>query len=381
MPELFEVIVNTTEGIDDLPASDLPYYILAKEGMYLRRHTQIGDVFLKEYKTPETLRPLGYPSGVFLWDGEKIPGEIISQAKDFFKRILTKYNTEAEVLITMHNDTRAFRLFVPYQRTSHGGVKSIYEPTHIDRNYTVVGTLHSHCDFSAFHSGIDSGDASDMDGIHFTIGMLQKDEPEIVAMVAMGGKEFHYKTPSTIAEIVWDKATAPPWWDQYVYPATTESEKPKSLKSLTQAQWDSFRGLATPKPKTQVQTWKAPAGYQPHGSWTNPWVPSEDRSAVSYINKYMGQPLKESTKFNRDRSKKNLHMLTEDEIKIDLAIDEAEKWNLLHYDDYDGMTLRNASDLDYWRTLFLIKIDTLCDILDTLDTTIEFTIKPKKEKR
>jgi hypothetical protein len=194
-------------------------------------------------------------------------------------------------------------------------------------------------------------------------------------MVAMGGKEFHYQHPSTIAEIVWDAATAPLWWDQYVYPANTESEKPKSLKSITQAQWDQFRGLATPKPKTQVQTWKAPYGYQPHSSWT----PSEDRnSAITYIDKYMSQPLKESTQFNRKRNKGRSRLLTPEEIKIDLAIEEADTWNLLAIDDYDSMTLADMSNIDFWRNLFLMKIDALADALDTLDMTMTFQVKPKK---
>jgi proteasome lid subunit RPN8/RPN11 len=405
MPELFEVIVNTTEGIDHLPKPNVPHYVLAKEGMYLHRGTQIGSVLLREYKTPTSLQPTGYPNGVFLWEGPEIPGKIISQATDFFKRIFDKHGTEAEVLITMHNETREFRLFVPFQRTSHGGVKSIFEPTHIDKNYTIVGTLHSHCDFSAFHSGTDSADASDMDGVHFTIGMLKRDTPEIVAMVTMGGKQFHYKEPSTIAEIVWDADTAPLWWDQYIFPANTESQKPKSLKSLTQDQWNEFRGLATPKPKTQPNTTNATGwsmgdygryGYTPHGP--SSWQPSEDKkpvnTAVDYINKYMGtisQPLSESKKFNKRRRHYNqpvwsmegslANYRTQEEILIDLALDDAETTNVINQDDYDGATLAQMASIEFWQLLFSCKIEAISDILDTLGMKVEYSIKPKDIKQ
>jgi PRTRC genetic system protein A len=381
MPDLFEVIINTTEGIDHLPRPDMPHFVLAKEGMFLHRKTQIGNVLLRETKAVPSLAPIGYPNGVFVWDCPTIPAKIISQAKDFFKRILVKYNTEAEVLITMHNDTQEYRLFVPWQRTSHGGVKSIFEPTHIDRNYTIIGTIHSHCDFSAFHSGTDSADASDMDGVHFTIGMLGREVPEIVAMVTMGGKEFHYKDPTEIAEIVWDADTAPLWWDQYIFPAATESIKPKSLKSITQAQWDEFRGLATPKPKILPPTggWKTtgptgPYGYIPHKTWT----PSEDKqpvnSAVAYIDKYMktpSKPLSESREFNRTRRKKHhnqpvwspegplANYWTQEEIQIDLALDDAEIANVVTTDDYEHSTLAQMMNID------------------TLDMTMTYTIKPK----
>jgi len=402
MPELFEVIVNTIEGIEHLPKPNVPHYVLAKEGMYLHRGTQIGSVLLREYKTPPGLAATGYPNGVFLWKGPEIPGKIISQAKDFFKRIYHKHGTEAEVLITMHNDTGAFRLFVPFQRTSHTGVKSIFEPTHIDKNYTIVGTLHSHCDFSAFHSGTDTADASDMDGVHFTIGMLKQETPEIVAMVTMGGKQFHYKNPADVAEIVWDADTAPLWWDQYVFPANTESKKPKSLKSLTQAQWDEFRGLATHKPKIQPNKtgWSmgdyGRYGYTPHGP--SSWTPSEDKkpvnSAVDYINKYMStvsQPLSESKKFNRRRRRYNqpvwsmegslANYKTQDEIQIGLALDDAETANVVTSDDYDHATLSQMESIEFWQLMFASKIEAIANILDTLGMKTTYSIKPKETEK
>ena len=189
MPELFEIVALNKDGYENVPTPDNgPFYLKADEGDYIHRETQIGTVLLPVAKAKfPKLGRVGYKDGMFNWTQEKVPADIISQAHNFFARIFEKHHSEAEVLITMNDETKEFRLFVPYQRVSHMGVKSIHEPSHISRGWNVVGTLHSHCDFGAFHSSTDSGDASDMDGVHFTIGKVNSEQPEIVAMVTMAG--------------------------------------------------------------------------------------------------------------------------------------------------------------------------------------------------
>jgi oligoribonuclease (3'-5' exoribonuclease) len=228
--------------------------------------------------------------------------------------------------------------------------------------------------------------------------MLNRETPEIVAMVTMGGKQFHYKDPAEIAEIVWDADTAPARWDNYVYPANTASEKPKSLKSLTQAQWDEFRGLATPKPKVQqMQGWvmgeHGRYGYTPHTQ--SSWKPSEDKkpvkTAVDYINKYMGtvsRPLNESKTFNRRRKRYNQPMWgmdgsfqdykTNEDFQIDLALDEAETASIITEEDYESATLSQMESIEYWRLLFASKAEAIADIFDTLGMTMTYNIKPKE---
>jgi hypothetical protein len=40
----------------------------------------------------------------------------------------------------------------------------------IQSGYTLGGTIHSHCDFNAFHSGVDDKDETNFNGLHITIG-------------------------------------------------------------------------------------------------------------------------------------------------------------------------------------------------------------------
>jgi proteasome lid subunit RPN8/RPN11 len=271
-PGLFQTIIPEGDWTT-LPEPESPYFVYGDEGHFSYRGTLIGNVLLHQYKKPESLPKIGVKEGLFNWTAPKIPDHIFSQAHHFFARIFEKHHAEAEVLITMHWETKEFRLFIPVQEVSYGGLKSIYDHTNIDKNYNVVGTLHSHCDFGAFHSGTDSGDASDMDGVHFTIGQVNRTTPEIVGMVAMNGKEFHYKDLSEIGDIQFGTKTSPEWWDTFVYANGLPAEKPKSLKSITQARWDEFRNgrgrIRKPDTKVPQLTSGAP-NFNPKptkGSW------------------------------------------------------------------------------------------------------------------
>lgn len=395
MPEFLETIALSEDGIDKAPFPTVPYYLIAAEGDFLYRDTQIGTVLLRETKRPKTLGRVGFAQGVFTWKGEKIPGRITSQAHDFFKRIYQKHNAEAEVLITMHNTTKEFRLFVPYQRVSHGGVKSVYEPTHVDTDYTVVGTLHSHCNFSAFHSGTDSGDASDMDGVHFTIGNVDQATPQIVAMVAMNGKEFHYKNPEEIIDIEYGSHTAPEWWDQYVFPADSPSEKPRSLRSITQAHWDEFRGIVMAQPghKNRSAGWTSPYSYQKNEKDNEPHkllAPSQAHKYKKHerwdswdwddYEKNVGIS-NESIEFNRRQSKRFNKPSIPELGAISEAIDLGEENGIFTDKDWNSVGVADMDDITFWRKFYADKMEAVAEIIEVLGMKIQYSISPQRGKR
>jgi proteasome lid subunit RPN8/RPN11 len=381
--EIFSIHPVTTPGVEGLPAPEVPYYALAHEGLFLHRKTQIGNVLVKQPSMPKNalLAKIGYEHGFFQWTGEKIPGRIIAQATDFFRRVYREHKTEAEVIITMHNETGEFRLFVPYQRVSGMGVKSIYEPTHIDRDYTVVGTLHSHCNFSAFHSGTDSADAADMDGVHFTIGMLERETPEIVAMVVMNKKEFHYDTPETVAEIAFDGETAPPWWDDYVFPSTTSADKPRRMRTITQDEWNIFRGT-TPtshlKPNTTVPQPIKNYDYRTANRSFGWYDEDEQWGNYPYGNSFGGykpsQPTNDSKKFNKRMkraARPNVDSATD--TAIDKAIDLAILEGVIRPEDWTTMEAGQLDDINMWRQFYLDKLDGICDILEMVGMGVEYS--------
>jgi hypothetical protein len=405
-PALFETIALNGDGYDKLPPPKDPYYVLAREGSFLHKKTQIGTVLVKQPDLPKTFGRVGYQGGVFNWEGAKVPKEIISSAHDFFRRIFAKHHAEAEVLITMHNDTRAFRLFVPYQRVNHSGVKSIYEPSHIDRNYTVVGTIHSHCDFTAFHSGTDSGDASDMDGVHFTIGHVDTDKPEIVGMVAMNGKEFHYTKPEDIAEIEWGTKTAPEWWDQYVFAeGNAPTEKPVSLKTISTEHWNEFLGLALVRPK---QTWgyqhtgaSYPVGHPgyrvPQTDYTQRrWIPG-DRGSLPTVRPYRDHDqldrdwmdasktwrptVRDSDRLKRQKDKDERYADQGLELdRIDTAIEMAEEMGVFSHEDWQLIKAGDMDEIEYWRGYFKARAENLNEVLGILGVRARTKYSPIKER-
>lgn len=410
-PALFETIALNGDGYDKLPTPKDPYYVIAREGPFLHKKTQIGTALIRQTDLPKSFGRIGYQGGVFNWEGPKVPKEIISSAHDFFKRIFEKHHAEAEVLITMHNETGAFRLFVPYQRVNHSGVKSIYEPSHIDRNYTVVGTIHSHCDFTAFHSGTDSGDASDMDGVHFTIGHVDTETPQIVAMVAMNGKEFHYTKPDDIAEIEWGTKTSPEWWDQYVYAeGNAPKDKPTSLKTITQDHWDEFLGLALYKPTSVAKSW----GYQHHGLSGPYRTPQSPYSGSSSIQRWLPgdvptvRPHRDYSQIDRDwmdssrtwkpkirddeRDSDRLKRARQDAKdqsyadagfdldRIDTAIEMAEEMGLFSHEDWQLIKAGDMDEIDYWRGYFKARAENLNEVLGILGVRARTKYSPIKER-
>lgn len=183
---------------DDLPVPEQPYFLWTKDGMYLVKEGFLGISVIQTKLTPPNLGTLGnWKNGVFWYKAKPIPADVTSQAVDFFRQVWNKHKTEAEVLI-IYNEHKPegsqYRLFIPAQRVSGGSVHSAYAPEDIPRGWFVIGSMHSHCNFSAFHSGTDTNDAATFNGVHITVGFLQRDKPEFAVMVSTNGEFFHYKS-------------------------------------------------------------------------------------------------------------------------------------------------------------------------------------------
>ena len=246
-----DIVPLTTNNWLDLPDTVVPYYVDADEGHFLHRKNVLGRGLIRPKKNkPPRLQKVGNYHGAFEYLAEPLPAHITAQAISFFRRIKTTHNTEAEVIITKHEATGEFRLFVPWQRVSGGGVHSIYNPSHISRGWLVVGTMHSHPG-SAFHSSTDEGDAREMDGMHLTVGFLDRPQPEVAAMVALGGTFFHFKDPQDVADLTnLDAATAPEWWDRYVMPRMVTDAERKTLAPWADDEtWNKFMGRGPRKPE------------------------------------------------------------------------------------------------------------------------------------
>lgn len=197
------------EGIE-LPEKGM-YYVVAQNGIFIHVERQVGSALVKADGIPwlaeaEPSISLKLPV---------IPGRIVAQAHAFFRMVFEKYGAESYVQLYYSKELGQYRLWCPKQEVSRGGVsydradQFAYEERVGDAKdiskewkWQMVGTIHSHCDFSAFHSSTDTGDEETFDGIHITIGHVNKDEPSMVASVAVNANRLPLEPENCISDIV-----------------------------------------------------------------------------------------------------------------------------------------------------------------------------------
>ena len=175
------------EGVE-LP-DEGSYYVIAGNGNFLHKDTGIVRCFVsvKEVSFLADIDPTNWVSLTI----PKIPAEIVQKIKQFFKEVVLKYGTEANSTLYYNKITEKFKIHISEQIVSHGAVH--YNRRLIDdellkyKDFLRIGTIHSHCDFGAFHSGTDIKDEKDFDGLHVTFGNNDKEEITITASVVVNG--------------------------------------------------------------------------------------------------------------------------------------------------------------------------------------------------
>lgn len=222
-PHLFSVVPPAPPK--DLPEpTGGPYFVYTKDGWYVHRNWHFGRV----------LHPIKKADGVddngltpYLWTRDnEVPIEIIGQAWSFFRAIYERDKAEAMVDITW-SEEKGYRLFVPKQSTSGGGVKAERKMEHLKGQH--VGTIHSHCMMNAFHSGTDTHDADEHDGLHITLGKVMNKQPEIAIMMSVSKVRWDFKY-----EELWEGEipliTHPEWWEKFV---NNKKDEKKSSSLVT----------------------------------------------------------------------------------------------------------------------------------------------------
>lgn len=219
-PEIpFQGLIRLSKpGWEGVPDSPNPFYFGAKDGLFLHRRSLLGRGIARVDNWPNAFHEFGNKISGFMFEAPPIPAKLMGQIVNFFERIYDRQHTEAAVMLVMHSETKKWRVFIPTQMLSHGGMNYVFDPTHIKPPWLLVGSIHSHCDFGASHSSTDINDADSFDGLHCTIGMIKRPIPQIVAMISMNKRLMHYKEDqfSFIFDFSEPKEhEAPAWWDRY----------------------------------------------------------------------------------------------------------------------------------------------------------------------
>ena len=202
-------INKESEGLITEDNQSFACFILTDKGPYTYR----GTVGLMDSLTPakkltkiDGLSSIGDSEALINWTGEKIPLNIFMECQKFFRDIFDKYAAEAAIVLYYHTQLKDWKALYPIQVGLSGGsvtyvynfstddelaqmvlkavgndinklaaIKQVDDERNALENdgYIRLGTIHSHCDFSAFHSGVDDNDEANFDGLHITVGKLR----------------------------------------------------------------------------------------------------------------------------------------------------------------------------------------------------------------
>lgn len=118
------------------------------------------------------------------WKGPLIPFSLWRALVAWCEVTQNKFKSEALAFLYL-DDKEGWKIWYPPQITNGMTVEVDQESKQYAPQRKLLGdalqmgTLHHHCTSSAFASGTDKADEIDRDGLHFTIGNLNKDEYDI----------------------------------------------------------------------------------------------------------------------------------------------------------------------------------------------------------
>jgi len=167
------------------------YYLITKSGFFLHKDTGIIQALVAVDEIPmlcdvESYVQLRLP---------KLPPDICYRAWKFFNAVYKKFNSESAVVIHFNVKEQEYYLHCPDQEVSHGSVH--YSLDDRFQDFQLVGTIHSHCDFDAFHSGTDVEDETGQDGVHITLGHVNSEYFSASACLVVNATRFETSLENT----------------------------------------------------------------------------------------------------------------------------------------------------------------------------------------
>jgi PRTRC genetic system protein A len=237
-----------TEGTE-LPEEDC--IIIAREGFFLKQRSNWVNAIVP-IKTLSLLNSLESEAELLL---PSIPQILFAKIVIFFKEIYLAQRTEAAVLIHFREEDGDWQITVPEQTATGSHVE--YDSSTRLPGYLCVGTAHSHCDMGAFHSATDAKDEMGHDGIHITIGRLDKFPLfEVDGEVNVRGSRFclpdeKIEGLERISEPPAAKDDNTTWWKK------RDLNKMRTMGILEEATWIPPQAwMDMVKKRTFVNAWK-----------------------------------------------------------------------------------------------------------------------------
>jgi hypothetical protein len=117
-----------------------------------------------------------------------LPAQYGAKILEFFKAVFEKFGGEAIVLLFYNEKTGKYKIVPPTQKVTAAACD--YNRGVTVEGFTMIGTIHSHANFSAFHSGVDDADEKTFDGLHITYGNVRSEEFSLSASIVANGSRF-----------------------------------------------------------------------------------------------------------------------------------------------------------------------------------------------
>jgi len=201
MFELGETPADPMELLEDITTPKIHLYNGEKGNRvpWVSKMTALGPVVVPSSEIPN-VKDVITPdyAGYAKHEIPTMPQEILNTAAAFFRLIFDMWHTESALLLALDEENK-YHLYCPKQEVDYTGVDWKDDVDLADGHY-LMGSIHSHCDFSAFHSGTDEGDAAKNDGLHLTFGHIDRDVPEVDAMISFSGVRWTKLDLSTFVE-------------------------------------------------------------------------------------------------------------------------------------------------------------------------------------
>lgn len=197
----------------DDDCGDLPrqgnYFVLAKNGIFEHKDYSNYDKFVRgDFKD---LKFLGEIQTRVHFELPKIPVDVSFKVLTFFRRVWHQYHSEAAIILYYNWDQKCYYIRCPKQSVTGAGVQYgqidgendpdeiAFESAMRKKGFERVGTIHSHCDFSAYHSSVDTGDEAEWpDGVHITFGHVNQDRFSIASSLVMNDNRFTVDAESVL---------------------------------------------------------------------------------------------------------------------------------------------------------------------------------------
>lgn len=167
------------------------YFVVAGNGLWIHKDMPVYQGFVKvnNISCLDDLNTEDYLKCKL----PRIPFVLVWKIKQFFKEVIKKHHAESCTVLFYNFEKNHWIVHIPVQTVSHGGVQYLREGASSLSNmdgYLPVGTIHSHCDFQAFHSNTDQDDENTFDGFHGTFGHNDKDVFSITTSFVINGTRF-----------------------------------------------------------------------------------------------------------------------------------------------------------------------------------------------